>query len=71
MLMRIFVALIIVVAIAAGILSLVLNHDQLLKLIIFREFFEAALPILALGALIKYLCSCCIKCKDCHDGKCE
>lgn len=58
MLMRIFVALIIIVAVAVGILALMLPRDQLLKLIIFRDFFDVTLPILAFGALVKYLCSC-------------
>ncbi len=69
MLMRLFVAIVIIIAIAAGVFALVLHHDQLLGLIIFREFFDVALPILAFGALIKYLCSRCLKCDICHDDK--
>ncbi len=65
--MRIFVTLIILVAVAVGIFALVLPRDQLVRLIIFRDFFDGTLPILAFGALVKYLCTCCIKCKDCHD----
>lgn len=67
MLMRFFVASIIIIAIAAGVFALILHHDQLLGLIIFREFFDVALPILAFGALIKYLCSRCLKCDVCHN----
>lgn len=69
MLMRIFVALIILIAIAVGVLALVLPRDQLVKLIVFRDFFDVTLPILAFGALIKYLCTCCMKCKVCQEGK--
>ena len=67
--MRIFVATIIVIAIAVGVFALVLNPDKLVTLIIFRDFFDVTLPILAFGALIKYLCTCCAKCTDCHCKK--
>lgn len=63
MFMRIFVALIILIAIAVGVFALVLPRDQLVRLIIFRDFFDVTLPILAFGALVKYLCTCC------HDAK--
>ena len=56
MFLRIFVALVILVALLLGVLVLVLPRDQLVRLIIFRDFFDVALPILAFGALIKYLC---------------
>lgn len=71
MLMRIFVTLIIIIAIAVGIFALVLPRDQLVRLIIFRDFFDVTLPILAFGALVKYLCTCCFRCKSCHDSKSE
>lgn len=64
MYMRIFVALIIFVAVMVGVLALLLPRDQLVKLIIFRDFFDVTLPILAFGALVKYLCACCLKCSD-------
>lgn len=69
MFMRIFVCLIILIAVAVGIFALVLPRDQLVKIIIFRDFFDVALPILAFGALVKYLCTCCAKCTACHGGK--
>lgn len=69
MLIRVFVTLIILVAIAVGVFALVLPRDQLVRLIIFRDFFDVTLPILAFGALIKYLCTCCVNCKACHDKK--
>lgn len=67
MLMKIFVTIIIIIAIAVGIFALVLPRDQLINLIFFRDFFDVTLPILAFGALIKYLCTCCFTCKTCHD----
>lgn len=66
--MRIFVAAIIVVAVVVGVLALSLDPDKLVKLIIFRNFFDVTMPILGFGALIKYLCSGCSKCSDCHGG---
>lgn len=66
MIMRIFVALVILIAVAVGVLALVLPRDQLVRLIIFRDFFDVTLPILAFGALVKYLCTCCKLCPDKH-----
>lgn len=57
MLLRIFTALVILAAILVGIMVLVLPRDQLVRLIMFRDFFDVSLPILAFGALVKYLCS--------------
>jgi len=67
--MKIFVALVILTAIVVGGLVLYVPRDLLVKIIYFRDFFDAALPILAFGALIKYLCTCCMKCTVCHDDK--
>lgn len=67
MLMKIFVTLIIIIAIAVGVFALVLPRDQLVRLIVFRDFFDVTLPILAFGALVKYLCTCCMRCRVCHD----
>lgn len=63
--MKIFVFLIVVIAIGVGILYR-LPREYMLNIIIFRDFFDAALPVLAFGALIKYLCTCCLKCEICH-----
>ncbi|OGT37678.1 MAG: hypothetical protein A3F12_07630 [Gammaproteobacteria bacterium RIFCSPHIGHO2_12_FULL_38_14] len=69
MLMRFFVFVIILIAVAVGVFALVLPRDQLVRLIVFRDFFDVTLPILAFGALIKYLCTCCVNCKICHEKK--
>lgn len=58
MYMRTFITLIILIAVAVGVFALVLPRDQLVRLIIFRDFFDVTLPILAFGALVKYLCTC-------------
>ena len=57
MLLRIFAALVILAAILVGVLVLLLPRDQLVRLIMFRDFFDVSLPILAFGALVKYLCT--------------
>lgn len=70
MYMKIFVTLVILVAIAVGIFALSLAREQLVKLIIFRDFFDVSLPILAFGALVKYLCTGCT-CSCCKSGQCK
>jgi hypothetical protein len=65
MLMRIFVFLIITIAVVVGICALKFNRDQIINLIYFRDFFDVSLPILGFGALVKYLCSRC----GCSCGK--
>lgn len=57
MLMRLFIFLIIVIAIAAGVTT-VLWHTQVIQVAMFRDFFDVALPVLGFGALVKYLCTC-------------
>jgi hypothetical protein len=69
MLMRIFVLTIILISVLVGVFALVLPRDQLVRLILFRDFFDVTLPILAFGGLIKYLCTCCMRCKACHVDK--
>lgn len=64
MFMRFFVLMIICVGIAVG-LGTQLPREWLIKVIIFRDFFDAALPILAFGALVKYLCASYVKCSAC------
>jgi len=58
MLLKLFIGFIILAAIVGGTLALTLRPDQILGLVRFRDFFEFALPVLAFGALIKYLCAC-------------
>jgi len=64
MLLRMFITLIVLAAILVGVLVLVLPRDQLVRLIMFRDFFDVSLPILAFGALVKYLCTF-----HCHKSK--
>ena len=62
MVMRIFVTLIVLAAIIVGCLTIVWPRDQLVRLIIFRDFFDVSLPILGFGALVKYLFTCTRSC---------
>jgi hypothetical protein len=55
MLLRIFVVLVVLVGVLVGCLAMTLPRDQIVRLIIFRDFFDVSLPILAFGALVKYL----------------
>ena len=62
MLLRIFVTVIVLVALISGALAWVLPRDQFVRIMVFRDFFDVAIPVLGFGALIKYLCT--FKCKN-------
>ncbi len=64
MYMKIFVTIIVLIGITVGVLALTIRPEQLYLLVIFRDFFDVTLPILAFGALVKYLCTC-AKCCAC------
>jgi hypothetical protein len=64
MLMRIFIVVIIILAIAVGLAPYV-AHDSFNAMAL-HDFFTATLPILGCGALIKYLCKCHHHCGSCH-----
>lgn len=70
MFMRLFVMVVILIAVAVGVFALVLPRDMLVRLIIFRDFFDVTLPILAFGALVKYMCSCKSGCQCGPECKC-
>ncbi len=71
MVRKIFIAFIVIVAVIAGIYAISANHDTVARVVMFRDFFDMALPILAFGALVKYLCSCgtACRCGCMNDGK--
>lgn len=68
MIMRLFVAFVVVVAVIAGVLNIAPFRSDVIPLAMFSEFFSTALPILGFGALVKYLCSCnkCCSTKECQ-----
>lgn len=55
---RVFVGFIIAVALILAVLASVLPQQSLASLIYVSRFFDVMLPVLAVGALIKYLCCC-------------
>lgn len=57
-----------VIAIIVGILSLVLPMDKAATIVAIENFFGVMLPILAVGALFKYMFSC-NKAQDCDKDK--
>ena len=63
MLLKIFSTLMVVLVALVGVLILAqqIGYGPTVNLSVFRDFFDVSLPILAFGALIKYLCSfsCC------------
>lgn len=72
MVLKIFTTVVVLVAIAVGVLALALPRDEIVRLVVFREFFDVCLPVLAFGALVKYLCTCSMK-KGCccNKGSCD
>ncbi len=58
MILRLFVAIIVVLAVVAGILNIYPPQHDMIRLAAIGEFFSAAIPIVAFGALVKYLCAC-------------
>jgi len=59
-----------VVAIIVGILSLVLPMEKAAAIVAVENFFGVMLPILAVGALFKYMFQC-NKSQDCDKGQCN
>jgi hypothetical protein len=67
---RIFIFVIVLLAILVGFLNISAFHTDAIHLTMFGEFFSAALPILAFGALIKYMC-CCNRCSSAGCATCS
>lgn len=69
---KIFVSLVLVIALGLAVTVSIWPHERMHEIVFVTRFFEVMLPILAVGALIKYLCcwdfsSCCYK-KDKSDN---
>lgn len=60
----IWAAVIIIIALIVAILASVWPPERLADIIVVTRFFDVMLPILAAGALIKYIakCGCCGSC---------
>lgn len=52
---KIFVTVVLLIAVVLGVLVNVLTPEQLEIIVPISRFFDAILPILAVGALVKYL----------------
>jgi hypothetical protein len=62
--------IILAIALLLAVLSITFNRDALTVVVVASRFFEVMVPVLGVGALLKYLC-CHGKCKCCADGKCD
>jgi hypothetical protein len=51
------------VALALGILVSIWPHERMHEIVAITRFFEVMIPVLAVGALLKYLC--------CGSGACD
>lgn len=71
MYLKIWAVIIVIVALVVAILASVWPQERLSDIIYITRFFDVMLPILAAGALIKYLCTCskCSKCSTCTTTK--
>lgn len=61
---KIFIYIIIAIALIMAILASVLPPEHLDSVIFVSRFFDIMLPVLAVGALIKYI-ACCGSSKEC------
>jgi hypothetical protein len=77
---RFFPALIIIIAIILAIAASVAKPDYVDYIVVISRFFDIMLPILAVGALIKYLCchrdrgkagACHCSCEHCKHCGCK
>jgi hypothetical protein len=64
---RFFPAVVIIVAVIIAIIASIAKPDYVDYIVVISRFFDIMLPILAVGALIKYLC-CPRGGKGCHCG---
>ena len=48
----------ILIAVILAVLAVALPPEKINFVIVISRFFEVMIPILAVGALVKYLCSC-------------
>lgn len=70
---KIFTVVIILIAVVLAVLGSALAPEHIDYIIIISKFFDIMLPILAVGALIKYLCRCpkCCTCSTKCSARCD
>ncbi|OGT31703.1 MAG: hypothetical protein A3E87_02905 [Gammaproteobacteria bacterium RIFCSPHIGHO2_12_FULL_35_23] len=62
---KLWAFIVVIVAIVIAVLAILLPQTALKPIFVITTFFDVMIPILAVGALIKYL-SCCSKSKSCE-----
>lgn len=73
---RFYPAVVIIIAVIMAIAANMVNPDYANYIVGFTRFFDIMLPVLAVGALIKYLCchgnkSCHCSCEHCKHCGCK
>jgi hypothetical protein len=68
---KLMVGFFVIIAVILGLLVNFLSPDHIEYIVPISKFFDAMLPVLAVGALLKYLCGCnkCPKCDMFVDKK--
>jgi hypothetical protein len=67
-----FIAIIVtIIALALAFMVSFWHANALAQIIFVSRFFDVMLPILAVGALLKYLFSCGCNCSCCKDDSCK
>ena len=74
---RIFSAVVIIIAVIMAVAASLARPDYVDSIVVVSRFFDIMLPILAVGALIKYLCcprgkkACRCSCEHCKQCGCK
>jgi hypothetical protein len=70
---KIFAMVIVVMAVLLAVLASILPQERLDYIIVVSRFFDIMVPVLAVGALVKYICSCPAKSCGCgpKDEQCK
>ncbi len=55
---KVFATVIVIMALVLAVLASVWPQERLADIIYVSRFFDVMLPVLGVGALIKYLCCC-------------
>lgn len=62
---KMFASVFILTALILGVLVSIWPHERMHEIVYITRFFEVMIPVLGVGALLKYLCSggssCCYK----------
>ncbi len=67
---KLFAAVFIILAFGMGVLAVLMPAAPQPYVAMLMKFFEVSIPVLAVGALLKYICCCGSHKKCCTKGKC-